>query len=375
MDNNYNGLVTRLGIIGGGQLGQMLILAGIPLGLEFGVLSPSPKDPAARLASFHVAGSLHDADAIAALTNWADVTTYEIEHIGTDALRLATGKGAIVRPQPEVLDRVNDKLTQKQLLAAAGLPVPAIRPSPQPYPVVQKTRRGGYDGRGVAMLQTSSDPGLTGETFYESPVSIQLELAVIVSRSPDGAVSCYAPVEMVFDSALNLCSRVLAPARIDPETASRAEELAIAAVEVIGGVGVTAVELFLSTEGELLVNELAPRPHNSGHLTIESCATSQFEQHLRCIVGLPQGSTRLQHPAVMVNLLGATGADGTPQINGIADALALEGVNLHWYGKERVRPGRKMGHVTVTAESLESACQCADRVERVLRIVAVETDP
>ncbi|MFW6289079.1 MAG: 5-(carboxyamino)imidazole ribonucleotide synthase [Spirochaetota bacterium] len=359
---------ARIGIIGGGQLGRMMIIAGTPLGFSFGVLTASADDPAARLADFRVEGELTDRDAILDLAAWADVTTYEIEHIDTDALEDAERRGATILPRPSVLRTVNDKLAQKRVLAAAGVPVPAFFEQASSFPIVQKLRRGGYDGRGVKVLARASDTPLSGESYYEDLIDFQTELAVVVCRSSTGEVASYPVVEMEFDAKANICSRVSVPARLDDDTESRAREIAIAAVEAVDGVGVVAVELFLERDGALLVNELAPRPHNSGHLTIEACETSQFEQHLRAITGLPLGPTTLRSPAVMVNVLGAPRANGRPRLDGLAQLLAHPGVHLHWYGKTEVRPYRKMGHVTIVAKSLGHATVTASQVEIHCRV-------
>lgn len=363
---------ARIGILGGGQLGRMMILAGAPLGFRFGVLTPRPDDPAAGLADHHVPGSLDDAAAIRALTSWADVATYEIEHIDTDALEAAEATGDLILPRPAVLRTVNDKLEQKRALERAGVPVPAFSETPGGYPTVQKLRRGGYDGRGVKVLRGDADERLPGESFFEELVDFSCELAVIVARSAGGESTTYPVVEMEFDAEANICSRVIAPARIDPGAESRAREVATAAVDALDAVGVVAVELFLRRDGEILVNELAPRPHNSGHLTIEACETDQFEQHLRAITGLPLGATRLRASAVMINVLGAPGAAGSPRMPELSRLLRVAGVHLHWYGKREVRPFRKMGHVTVVADDLDSALATADRVEAYTRVEGEE---
>ena len=364
--------MLRVGIVGGGQLGQMMILAGVPLGFEFGVLSDTPEDPAARLAAFHVPGSLQDAEAIVRLTEWADVTTYEIEHINVDALDRAGDREAVLHPAPRALRLINDKMQQKLTLADHGVPVPSVLSEPTAFPVVQKARRGGYDGRGVAVLRSPHDPGLEGAVFYEEAVDIAMEVAVIVARRSNGEMMSYGAVEMEFDPRLNICTRVVAPARATPGVLHRCSEIAEAAVAAIGGTGVTAVELFVTHDDAVLVNELAPRPHNSGHLTIEANATSQFEQHLRCIAGLPFGSTTLLRPAAMLNLLGAPGAVGTPAVESVVERLSAPGVHVHWYGKANVRPGRKMGHVTVTAATREEAIRIADEIEPATKVEAEE---
>ena len=352
----------RVGIIGGGQLGRMMILAGTPLGFSFGVLAPSAADPAVHLAHHHEPGALDDAAAIRRLAAWADVTTYEIEHIDTDALAAAERSGASILPRPALLRVINDKLEQKRALRQAGIPLPDFSERPERYPIVQKLRRGGYDGRGVQVLADESTPVLPGPAYYEELVAFDRELAVLVARSSRGQTSVYPVLEMTFDPAANICSRVIVPARIDAESRARAHEVAVAAVQALDGVGVLAVELFLARDGRILVNEIAPRPHNSGHLTIEACVTSQFEQHLRAVAGLPLGSTALRTAAVMVNVLGAPDAYGRPRLPEICDLLGRPDVHLHWYGKTEVRPYRKMGHVTVLAADVEEALAVAEQI-------------
>lgn len=356
----------RVGIVGGGQLGRMMILAGVPMGLEFGVVTPRPDDPAASLADFHVPGQITDESAIAKLADWADVITVEIEHVHLGALEAARRLGIPVHPSAAVLRTINDKLLQKQTLAAAGVPVPEYSEQASAFPVVQKARFGGYDGRGVAMLHSEADPALSGRTFFEEPIDIAKELAVIVWRGVSGHHGCYAPVEMEFDSRANICTSVLYPADISESVASDAAELAAASVAAIGAYGVVAVELFLDNRGRLLVNELAPRPHNSGHLTIDAFETSQFEQHLRAIIGLPAGSVRALTPAVTRNLLGGPDSYGRASVDAVSRLFGAQGAHVHWYGKAEVKPFRKMGHVTVTADTRADAvrrlAQLADAV-------------
>ena len=346
----------------------MMMLAGIPLGFEFGVLTPSPDDPAAPLANHHEWGSLDDEASIRRLVSWADVTTYEIEHINTRALQAAESEGALILPRPGLLATINDKLAQKRALQRAGIPVPDFSEQLPGYPAVQKLRRGGYDGRGVQILRDERDEPLPGASYYEELVGFERELAVIVARSTRGETATYPVVEMDFDAEANICARVIAPARIEPDDEARAREIALVAVEALDGVGVIAVELFLTDSGRILVNEIAPRPHNSGHLTIEACETSQFEQHLRAITGLPLGSTTLRAAAVMVNVLGGAGAVGRPRLPAMGRLLGRAGVHLHWYGKTEVRPNRKMGHVTVLADDLEVALATAQQILSETRV-------
>lgn len=353
---------TRIGIIGGGQLGRMMILAGKPLGFCFGVVTPSGDDPAVSLADRWFPGALDDARAIGELVAWSDVTTYEIEHIDVRALVAAEAAGGALAPRPAVLELIQDKLKQKRHLERAGVPIPAILDAPDPYPVVQKLRFGGYDGRGVVVLRSDTDDRLPGATYYERCVEFDRELAVIVARSTRGESSVYPVVDTEFDPAASICSRTAIPASIPDALAERAQAVALNAVAAIDATGIVAVELFVTTDREVLVNEIAPRPHNSGHLTIECCETSQFEQHLRAVLGLPLGSVRLLTPGVMLNLLGSAGAVGTPFLPFQTELLAEPGVHLHLYGKSAVRPYRKMGHVTITAAVRDDADRVADRV-------------
>jgi 5-(carboxyamino)imidazole ribonucleotide synthase len=328
----------------------MMILAGAPMGLQFGVVSPNPDDPAAGLADVHVRGAITDGDAIARLAEWADVLTVEIEHVNVDALAQAEDHGLPVRPSGAVLRAINDKLGQKSLLADAGIPVPRYSEELSGFPIVQKSRFGGYDGRGVVVLTDDKQPRLEGQTFYEEPISIRRELAVIVWRAPSGDVGHYPTFEMHFDERANICTHVCYPTEIDPRLEADAAQISLASVEAIGAVGVVAVELFLDTNDRLLVNELAPRPHNSGHLTIDAFETSQFEQHLRVITGRRPGSVRAHSAAAMLNLLGHPRASGPAGAETVASLLETSGSHLHWYGKNLVKPFRKMGHLTLTAQ-------------------------
>lgn len=372
-----------VGIIGGGQLGRMLIYRAKKLGMRVAVLDRAADAPAASLADRFVSGDLYDADAIRRLAVGCDVVTCEIEHLDSKALRELEDGDVAVHPSAAVLSTIQDKYLQKRTISNAGVPVPRFAPLDESttvrgfgLPCVQKLRTGGYDGRGVVVLRGDDDlPGmLTGETMLEELVPIEKELAVIVARGRDGITATFPVVEMRFREEANILDWLEAPAGIDGGTADRAVEVAKAAAAALGGFGVFAVELFLTPEGRILVNEIAPRPHNSGHFSIEACVTDQFEQHLRAICGLPLGSTRQLSPAVTVNLLGEAGSRGSPRIHGIETALSLPGVSFHWYGKSETRPNRKMGHVTVLGESLGKAREIARRVADTIRIAGDETD-
>lgn len=356
-----------IGIVGGGQLGLMLVQAAIPLGLRVLVLDPDSRCPAATVAPV-LTGSLTDPEALTTLVSHSSVTTFEIEHTDPTHLRGLERAGARFAPSPRVLELVADKLQQKEFFRDGGLPVPKILPldSASPHsrndPVVQKTRFGGYDGRGVAYIRRGERFPLEGPTFIEEAVAIDREIAVLVALTPEGETATWDPVEMVFDQRLHLVSHVLSPANLPPSLSGGATDIASAAANLLkplGFSGVLAVELFLTSRGELLLNEVAPRPHNSGHLTIESSRCSQFEQHLRCVAGLPLGTTERLAAAAMVNLIGPDNLEGEYRTEGVADALRFSDVHLHMYGKHLTRPGRKLGHLTARSDGREAASEIA----------------
>ena len=382
--------ILRLGVIGGGQLGRMLIAAARKLGVAVCVLDPDPEAACAGIADEFLVGALTDGEAIAELAGRCDLLTYEIEHLNVEVLETLAGRGVVVRPAPRVLAIIQDKLAQKRHLADHGVPVPEFfAPPPNDtaatvaaaaarlgFPCVCKARRGGYDGHGVTVCRDEAEleralertAGGSAGRYLERFVTDVREPAVIVACSVDGDVEVYPPFEMMFHPERNVCDAVIVPAELPGDSAKRAAEIASAAVESFESPGLYAVELFLSPEGEVTVNEIAPRPHNSGHVTIESCLTSQFEQHLRAVCGLPLGSTKLLSPGAMVNLLAGAAADGPPAISGMAEALACRGVSLHLYGKRRARPGRKMGHITALADTAEHALSRARAAAEMIRI-------
>lgn len=382
--DSYPYPVARIGIIGGGQLGRMLVKAAKRIGCTCVILDPTPGCPAGQVAGEQIVADSHDPGALAELVRRVDVTTFDIEDIDADALHGLAAAGHCIYPHPDLLAQVQDKLTQKQTLAAAGLPTAEFAAADRPdaaaferfgYPLVQKARRGGYDGRGVLIMTDASafERALPVPGLIERFVPAVKELAVMVARGQDGSTCCYPPVEMRFRPGENILELLLAPARVATRVASAAQALAVATVEVLDGVGIFGIELFLTADDRLLINEIAPRTHNSGHYTIEACLTDQFEQHLRAITGLPLGSTELLRPAAMINLLGAPGRRGRPVIGGLRAALAIPGVSVHLYGKAETRPARKMGHVTVLDRDLEAARAKADQVRGLIEIGGEET--
>jgi len=367
---------STIGIIGGGQLGLMMIYRSKKLGFRFAVLDEE-NAPAKASSDIFINGSLKDAVALEKLANVSDIMTYEIEHINTDALDDLHSRGFQMYPSPAVLRVIQDKLSQKELFVKKGLPTAPFFTEENPatadfsgkkFPLVQKTRRGGYDGRGVRVLQTAKDAPMPAPSLFEDMIDIDKELAVMVARSKNGSLAAFPVVEMAFNPDHNICDTVVAPARVDEKTAAAAREIAISVVEALDGVGIFGVELFLDKQGNVLLNEVAPRPHNSGHYTKEACVTCQFEQHVRAITGLPLGDTTLLRPAVMLNLLGEPGSAGTPLVHGYEEALKIPGLSPHLYGKVEVRPFRKMGHFTVTAATLDEALKNAEYVRGILKI-------
>lgn len=370
--------MIHIGLIGGGQLARMMIYRTTKMGFRFSTLDPDPQAPASILADQFLQGGLKDPQALGELCRSVDVATYDIEHVGIEALKTLENEGLTILPSPRVLEIIQDKWVQKTTLTQAGLPQPGFRALPpgglsqlkdQDFPVVQKTRTGGYDGRGVQILRSRKDveKALGGETYLEDLVDYVRELAVLVCRGRDGSVVTYPVVEMGFDPQLNICDHVIMPARIAPAVAAEAEKVAIAAVEALGGVGIFGVELFETKDGRILINELAPRPHNSGHVTMETCDVCQFENHIRAVAGLPIIQPRLLTPGVMINILGS-GKPGATTVTGFEKALRVPGFSLHLYGKTQSRPGRKMGHFTLTAPDVDQALARASEVKLYLKV-------
>lgn len=354
----------------------MLIYRSKKLGFRFAVLDAADA-PAKALADFFIEGSLKDAAALGKLAGACDVMTYEIEHINTDALDDLYSRGHPMYPSPTVLRTIQDKLSQKELFVKKGLPTAPFFAEEDPatadfsskqFPLVQKTRKGGYDGKGVRVLQSAADSPMPAPSLFEDMVSIDKELAVMVARGRSGELAVFPVTEMAFNPEHNICDTVIAPARVDEKTAAAARELSVSVVQALDGVGIFGVELFLDTQGRVLLNEVAPRPHNSGHYTMEACVTCQFEQHVRALAGLPLGDTTLLRPAVMLNLLGQPGSAGSPLVQGYEEAVNVPGLSPHLYGKIDCRPFRKMGHFTVTAATLEDALEKAEYARTVLKI-------
>lgn len=367
-----------IGILGGGQLGRMLIQSGIDLDLNFKVLDPDADAPCKHLADF-TQGKLTDHATVIQFAESCDVVTVEIENVCVPALAELSNKGMRVFPPAAALATIQDKGRQKEFLREHKIPtadfvLTANRAEAMSFgsmlPAVIKLRREGYDGRGVQVLRSNQDftKAFDAPGVLERLIDIDKELSVIVARNPSGAMAAFPPVEMVFKPEQNLVDYLMAPARISSAISEKAVALARQVTEKLEIVGLLAVEMFLDRAGNLLVNELAPRPHNSGHHTIEANQTSQFEQHLRAILNLPLGSTALVSPAAMVNLLGAPGHIGPALYKGLEAVIGTPGVHVHLYGKRLTKPHRKMGHVTILDKNAESLRDKVNFVKSTLRV-------
>lgn len=381
MSKDYPYPIARIGLIGGGQLGRMLVRAAKQLGCTTTVLDPVPDSPAGQIATRQIVAGYHDAEQIRELARASDVLTFELENIDAETLAELERQGHAVYPSAAALKTIQDKLTQKQCLQDNGIPTSRFAAVESPtesqfagfgYPLVQKARRGGYDGRGVSIMHSPADfaQHLPVPSLIEEFVDADKEIAVLVARSTRGEVVTYPAVEMCFRAGENVLDLLLAPADIPAQAQKRAEEIAVRTVQALEGVGIFGVEMFVRRDGEVLVNEIAPRTHNSGHHTIEANITDQFEQHLRAILGLPLGSTEALSPAAMVNLLGAPNEQGRPVLRGLEEVLAIPGVCLHLYGKAVTAPFRKMGHITILDHDIASARAKASQVRDTIEIGA-----
>ena len=374
-----------IGILGGGQLGLMLMQAGIDWNLVIHCLDPDPQASCKDLCTQFTVGSLTDYDTVYQFGQGVDVLTIEIEKVNVDALEALEREGKRVYPQPSVIRQIQDKRIQKAFFRENNLPTAdfvltndradvtsIVARQPDLLPAFHKLGRDGYDGRGVQRIATpaDADKAFDAPGVLEKAVDFSKELAVIVARNERGEVQTFPTVEMVFHPELNLVDYLFAPADISPDVNEQAQTLARRTAEAFGLVGLLAVELFLDKQGNVLINEVAPRPHNSGHHTIRANRTSQFEQHWRAILNLPLGDTTAHGPAAMINLLGEVGHTGPAVYEGLETLLAMPGVSPFFYGKAQTRPGRKMGHVTVLDESLDGLREKAEVVKSSIRVIA-----
>ena len=362
-------------------MGRMMIQSSIDLNLEIKVLDPDKNAPCKNLVGDFVVGSLLDFETVVAFGKDCDVITIEIENVNTEGLRKLRDLGKEVYPQPEVIELIQDKRKQKTFYKANRLPTSEfvltenaedVRAQAVLLPAVNKLGRGGYDGRGVQVIKTEEDlasafdaPGL-----LERFVPFEKEISVVVARNNSGEVKTFPVTELSYHRTQNLVEFLFSPAIISDESSKKAQQLAVEVIEKIDMVGLLAVEMFLTKDGDILINEIAPRTHNSGHQTIEGNITSQFEQHIRAILDLPLGDTATTRPCAMVNLLGEDGFEGEAYYEGVTEAMAMKDVHLHLYGKKLTKPFRKMGHVTVGANSPEELKGKALKIKELIKVKA-----
>ena len=373
--------LPKIGILGGGQLGRMIIQEALDFNLEVAVLDPDASAPCKPLVDDFTAGSLVDFDTVYQFGQSCDVVTVEIENVNVEALEALEKEGKRVFPQPGVLATIQDKRKQKVFYKANRIPTAdflltenaqEVREASHFLPAVHKLGKEGYDGKGVQVIREEADlvhafdkPGV-----LETLVPFEKEISVIVARNESGEVETFPVVELSYHPEKNLVEFLFAPATVSEEVEQKARQLAIDVITKLDMVGLLAVEMFLLPDQTLLVNEVAPRVHNSGHHSIEGNITSQFEQHLRAILNWPLGNTSLVRPTAMVNLLGEEGYTGKAKFDGLSETLAMEDVHIHFYGKKETRPFRKMGHVTIGDNDLKSLKEKAMKVKQTLKIIA-----
>ena len=381
MQKLWYGHSSRLGMVGGGQLGRMFIQEAINFDVHVHVLDPDANAPCKHIAHSFTHGSLNDYNTLYNFGLDKDVLTVEIENVNIEALEALEKLGKKVFPQPRVLRIIKDKGIQKEFYKEHNIPtapfqltnnLEEIKQLATQLPFVQKMRTGGYDGKGVQVIRTVSDFEHAFETpsVIEEMIPFEKEISIIVARNENGEMAVYPAVECEFSEEANLVEFLFAPANISTETENKAIELAKSVIEKLEMVGILAVELFLTKDGSLLVNEIAPRPHNSGHHTIECNVTSQFEQHMRSVLNLPLGSTDIIQAGAMINLLGEKGYEGDVFYEGLEKFIGKPGVHPHIYGKAQTKSFRKMGHVTIAGKDLNQVKSLAIEVKNGIRVLA-----
>lgn len=379
MQKNYQ--QKTLGILGGGQLGRMVIQSAISYNIDIHILDPDPEAPCKSICQKFTRGSLTDFETVYAFGKDCDIITIEIENVNTEALEKLVEEGKEVFPQPQLIRLIQDKRLQKTFYKEKGIPTAdfiltenkeEVKHQAAFLPAVNKLGKEGYDGRGVQILKTKDDldkafdkPGL-----LEKLIDFDREIAVIVAKNPKGEIISYPSVECAFHPTANLVEFLFAPAEIPEAIETKAQEIAKKVIQELGLIGILAVEMFVTKSGEILVNEIAPRPHNSGHHSIEANFTSQFEQHLRAVMNMPLGDTSFRSPAAMVNLLGEDGFQGEAFVEGMDEAMKEKGVYIHLYGKKITKPFRKMGHVTILDENMDSLKSRAVKIKNIIKVKA-----
>ena len=382
---NYFSSNFTLGILGGGQLGKMILYDTRKYDIRTKVMDPSPEAPCKIACNEFVQGDIMDYESVMSFAEDVDVLTIEIENVNVEALETLEKQGKKVFPSAKTLKLIRDKGIQKQFYQDNQIPTSPFKcyqskseilvdfeAEEFQLPIVWKSRTGGYDGRGVSILKTHADIEALPDTpsLLEDKINFKNELAVIVARSASGEIKTYPVVEMEFHPTANQVEYVICPARVEDKVSRKAQEVARKVSHAFKHVGLLAVELFQTQDDEILVNEVAPRPHNSGHYSIEGAITNQFEQHLRSILDLPLGSTESKVGAVMVNLVGEENYDGNVYYQNLEKMLQLDGVIPHIYGKAQTRPFRKMGHVTIVDKDLDIARKTAEQVKGLIKVIS-----
>jgi len=370
---------TRIGIIGGGQLGMMLVQAAVPFPCQISVYDPNPTCSAAGFTSDFTQGEFSDFDAILEFGQKCDAVIFEIERVNADALIALQKKGVKVVSSPEVLKWIQNKSIQRQTLDQEGFPVMKyqeitgenVRKYNGEFPVVQKLSVGGYDGKGVIIHQdtASLESAPEVDSVFEEMVDIEKELSVIVARNEHGDITCYEPTEMVFDPDLNLLDYLIAPANISEEIVRKLREITNKFVTHFEFVGICAIEFFLTKTGEILINEISPRVHNSGHQTVLVNVCSQYEQQIRIALGLPLGSEDQLDSCLLANLI-ADNSQGDTAYIGLEEGYKIPGTQFTFYGKEQVKPGRKMGHVVILGTDMEEKLSKLDTIRKNITITS-----
>lgn len=381
MDKKWYGDGQKLGVLGGGQLGRMFIQSAISYDVQIYVMDVSKSAPCGHLAYEFTEGDIQSYEDVMAFGKNMDVITVEIEHVNVDALEALEKQGIKVFPQPRNLRLIQDKGLQKTFYQEHDIPTAPfqlfnnrseIQECKNKFPFIQKLRKGGYDGKGVKIIHSENElnEAFDAPSLVEEKINFKKELSVIVARNEQGEVKSFPVVECEFNEQLNLVEFLFSPAEISESIEEKATILAKKVIQELDLVGLLAVELFLTQEDELLVNEVAPRTHNSGHHTIECNTVSQFEQHLRAILDLPLGNTEIKTPGVMINLIGEPNYEGKVKYDGLEEVMKMKEVYVHLYGKQETRPGRKMGHVTITNSNLKEAKRNAREVQEKLKVVS-----
>jgi 5-(carboxyamino)imidazole ribonucleotide synthase len=368
-----------LGILGGGQLGRMLLQKSADFNITTAVMDADNNAPSKNLCNQFINKSFNDFDAVYDFGKQVDLLTIEIEHVNTEALMLLEKEGLKIFPQPAVIHLVQDKGLQKEFYSKNGIPTAnfklvtgkaELNSMDLKFPFILKLRKGGYDGKGVMKITSLNQlaDAFDEPCIVEDCVDFKKEISIIVARNFSGEVKCYPSCEMIFNPDANLVELLFAPAHISKQLEEKAQIIATDLITKLNLCGILAVEMFVTNKDELLVNEIAPRPHNSGHHTIEANSTSQYEQHLRAILNLPLGHTAILKTSAMINLLGEGGYEGEAIYENLEEAMKLNGVHIHLYGKKFTRPFRKMGHITVTGETPAEVMETAKKIQTLVKV-------